>query len=128
MTNHSDDYHDDPDLTKVIEKVTKHVDTRMEYLRLIISEKVAVVSAKMGSLVIVLVLFILFFLFTNIAAALWIGKRFDDYALGFGVMSLFYLLCAIIYLLLRKPVFERKMEDSVINSLYPENDDEDENE
>jgi hypothetical protein len=119
---------DSPDLTRVIEKVNKHVDTRMEYLRLIVSEKVAIVMSKMGTVFIVLSLFLLFFLFTNIAAAFWIGKHFDNYAIGFGSISLFYLLCAIIYLLLRKPVFEKKMQDMVVNALYPEKDEEDEDE
>ena len=123
-----DDDHDSPDLTKVIEKVTKHVDTRMEYLRLTVSEKVAIVISKMGTLTIVLGLFLLFFLFTNIAAALWIGKYFDNYSIGFGSVSLFYLLLAIIYLIFRKSTFERKIQDIVINSLFPEKDEEDEDE
>lgn len=126
MTHDEDD--DSPDLTKVIEKVNKHVDTRMEYMRLLISEKVAIVMSKMGTVFIVLVLFLLFFLFINIAAALWIGKYFDCYTIGFGLISLFYLLAVIIYLLLRKSVFERKMQDMVVNALYPEKDEEDEDE
>lgn len=128
MAHYRDDDHDNPDLGKVIEKVNKHVDTRLEYLRLLVSEQVAILTSKMGTLAIVLILFLLFFLFTNIAAALWIGKRFDNYSLGFGVISLFYLLIAVVYLLLRKPVFEKRMQDTVINSLYPEKDEEDEDE
>lgn len=126
MAHDEDD--ESPDLTKVIEKVNKHVDTRMEYLRLLISEKVAIVMSKMGTMFIVLLLFLLFFLFINIAAALWIGKYFDSYAIGFGSISLFYLVAVIIYLLLRKSIFERKMQDMVVNALYPEKDEEDEDE
>lgn len=126
MAHDEDD--ESPDLTKVIEKVNKHVDTRMEYMRLLISEKVAIVMSKMGTMFIVLLLFLLFFLFINIAAALWIGKCFDSYAIGFGSISLFYLLAVIIYLLLRKSVFERKIQDMVVNALYPEKDEEDDDE
>lgn len=126
MAHDEDD--ESPDLTRVIEKVNKHVDTRMEYLRLLLSEKVAIVMSKMGTVFIVLSLFLFFFLFTNIAAALWIGKHFGNYAIGFGSISIFYLLLAIIYLLLRKPVFEKKMQDMVVNALYPEKDEEDEDE
>ncbi|MDQ3109233.1 MAG: hypothetical protein M3R17_05020, partial [Bacteroidota bacterium] len=99
-----------------------------EYLRLVISEKTAIVFSKMGTIFIVVMLFLLFFLFTNIAAAMWIGKHFDDYSLGFGSVSLFYLLLAVIYLLLRKSVFEKKMQDTVVNALYPEHAEEDEDE
>jgi hypothetical protein len=120
MAHDQEHDHDNPDLKKVIEKVNEHVDTRMTYLRLLISEKVAIVMAKMTTVTIVLGLFLLFFLFTSVAAALWIGKRFDDYSIGFGAVSLFYLLLAVIYLLLRKSVFERKIEDMVADALYPE--------
>ncbi|CAN5175807.1 hypothetical protein BH09BAC5_BH09BAC5_23030 [soil metagenome] len=126
MAHHEDDERESPDLTQVIEKVNEHVDTRMKYFRLVISEKIAMLFSSMGTIGIVLILFLLFFLFTNVAAALLIGKYFENYALGFGLMSLFYLLLAIIYLLFRKSVFEPKIQDSVINALYPENDEEDE--
>ncbi len=128
MAKHHDDDNDLPDLNKVIEKVNKHVDTRLEYIRLLVSEQVAIVTSKLLTLAVVLILFLFFFLFTNIAAAFWIGKYFDNYAIGFGSVSLFYLLIAVVYLLLRKPVFEKRMQDTVINSLYPEKDEEDEDE
>ncbi|CAN5740270.1 hypothetical protein BH11BAC7_BH11BAC7_10050 [soil metagenome] len=128
MAHDHDDHQNNPDLSEIIDKVNKHVDTRMTYGRLLISEQVAIVTSKMGTLAIVLVLFLLFFLFTNIAAALWLGKYFDNYSLGFGVVSLFYLLAAVIYLLMRKPVFEKRMQDTVINALYPEKEGEDEDE
>ena len=122
----SDDDQDHPDLSKIIAKVNEHVDTRLEYLRLLVSEKVAIVISKITSVGIVIVLFLLFFFFTNVAAAMWIGKHFNDYAIGFGSVSLFYFLLAIIYLLLRKSVFEKKMQNYIIRSLYPEEDDDDE--
>lgn len=128
MKDESKDEHDHPDLSKVVEKVNEHVETRMEYLRLIISEKVAVAIAKSTSVGIFLGLFTLFFVFVNIAVAMWIGKRYDDYAIGFGVISLFYLLLIIIYALLKKSVFEPKLEDSIIQSLYEEKEEEDEDE
>jgi hypothetical protein len=128
MAHDKEDDHDSPDLTKVIEKVNEHVDTRMAYLRLLVTERMAIAISKMGSAAIVFIFFLLFFLFTNIAAALWIGKYFDNYAIGFGAISLFYFLCAIIYLLLRKSVFEKKMQDTVVNALYPEEEEEDEDE
>ncbi len=128
MAHHHDDDNDLPDLNKVIGKVNSHVDTRLEYIRLLVSEQVAIVTSKLLTLAIVLILFLFFFLFTNIAAAFWIGKHFDNYSIGFGSVSLFYLLIAVVYLILRKPVFEKRMQDTVINSLYPEKDEEDEDE
>jgi hypothetical protein len=126
MSYDSDDDQDSPDLSKIIDKVNEHVDTRMEYLRLLLSEKVAVVISKLGSAFILIAFFLLFFLFVNVSAAMWIGKHFNDYAIGFGSVSLFYLLLIIIYLIFRNSVFEKKIQNMVIRSLYPENDEDDE--
>ncbi len=117
-----------PDWSKVIEKVNEHVDTRMQYLRLLITEKVAIMFSKMGSMFILIGLFVLFFLFISISGALWIGKYYENYALGFLMVSGFYFLIAIVYLLFRHSFFEKKMQDTVVNSLYPENEEEDEDE
>lgn len=127
MIHESDDEQDGPDLSKIIQKVNEHVDTRMEYLRLIVAEKTATVISRTATVFILITLFVLFFLFTNIAAAMWIGKYFENYAIGFGGVSVFYLVLAVIYLLLRKTVFEKKVENMVLKSLYPEDDDDDEN-
>ncbi|HET6992539.1 MAG TPA: hypothetical protein VFJ43_14495 [Bacteroidia bacterium] len=126
MSHDSDDDQDSPDLSKIIQKVNEHVDTRLEYLRLLISEKVAIVISKMSSVMILITLFLLFFFFTNVAIAMWIGKHYSDYAIGFGSVSAFYLVLAIIYLLFRNSVFEKKMQNMVLRSLYPENDEDDE--
>jgi hypothetical protein len=126
MSHHEDD-HDSPDLTKVIEKLTRHIDTRMEYLKLLISEKLAITISKTASVFILLLLFILFFLFINIAAALWIGKYYNNYAIGFGAISGFYLLLILIYAALKKSFFEKKMQDMIVNSVM-ENEEEDEDE
>jgi TRAP-type C4-dicarboxylate transport system permease small subunit len=126
MSYDSDDDQDNPDLSKIIQKVNEHVDTRMEYLRLLFAEKTAIIISKMSTVFFLSACFLLFFLFTNIAAAFWIGKHFNDYSIGFGSISLFYLLLAIIYLILRNSVFEKKIQNIVLKSLYPENDEDDE--
>ncbi len=128
MTNQPKDENEHPDLSHIVEKVHEHVDTRLEYLRLIVSEKVAVAMTKTTSLGVILSLFFLFFFFLNVAAAMWIGKHYNDYSIGFAAIAGFYLIAAFIYLLLRKSVFEKKMEDSIVKSLYAENGEDEEDE
>lgn len=123
----SEEENDHPDLSTLISKMNAHIDTRISYLRLIISEKLAIVISKMASTIIVLVIFLLFFLFLNVGVALWIGKRMNDYAMGFGIVSGFYLLCGLIYLMLRRSVFEKKMQDNIIKAMFAE-EEEDEDE
>jgi hypothetical protein len=128
MKHETEDEQDHPDLATIIQKVNEHVDTRLTYLRLNFSEKVAVVISKAGSLSIVLVLFLLFFFFLNVAAALWIGKYFGDNVIGFAAVSGFYFLISILVLIFRKSVVEKKIQDSIVKSIYPENEEDEDNE
>ena len=125
--NDVDSENDHPDLSKITGKIHEHIDTRLEYLRLVMSEKITLALVRIMSAGIVLCLFLLFFLFVNVAAAIWIGKHYNDYAIGFGSIALFYFLAALIYLMLRKSVFEKKMANSIVKSLFEEEgEDEDE--
>src|ERR1041385_5540349 len=127
MLNDSESENDQPDISRITKKIHDHIDTRLEYLRLIISEKITLALVRMASSAIVICLFLFFFLFVNIAAGFWIGKTFDNYAIGFGIVALFYFAATLIYLALRKSVFEKKMANSIIKSLFEE-EEEDEDE
>jgi hypothetical protein len=74
---------------------------------------------------IVMLLFVLFLLFASLAAGIWIGKLYNDYVIGFGAVGGFYLLALLIYLALRKRVFEKRMLDSVVTTLCAEHENED---
>jgi len=130
MSQHNDNDLQHPDISRIVHKVSDHVETRIEYVRLILLEKLSIAFVKMASTGIIFALFLLFFFFLNVAAAFWIGRHYNNNAIGFGMMALFYLTAALIYLLFRKPVFEKKMLDSVIASLFAEqeNSDDDEDE
>ncbi|HEU4717446.1 MAG TPA: hypothetical protein VFU15_06425 [Bacteroidia bacterium] len=117
-----------PDFAGMFRRLNDHVETRLEYMRLLISEKIAIAFAKAMSGAIQAGIFLLFFFFLNVAAACWIGKHYGDYAIGFGVVSGFYFLCWLIYMALRKSVFEKKMQDSFVKALFTEQDEEDDDE
>ncbi|HTL80791.1 MAG TPA: hypothetical protein VL651_03755 [Bacteroidia bacterium] len=120
MKHDNEEEHDHPELSDLISKVNDHVDTRMQYLRLIVSEKIAIAASRLYSSTILLVAVIFFFLFISITAALCIGKHYGDNVVGFGAVSGFYFICLIIYMLLRKPVFEKKMQDNIVRSMFEE--------
>lgn len=130
MPTHTRGDQDDPDFPKLVTRIGDHLETRLEYTRLVVFEKIAVASVKTASAGIMLKLFSLFFFFLSVAMAAWIGRYYDDYVIGFGAVALFYLLVLLVYLALRKLVFEKKMLDSVVTTLCAEheNDDDDDDE
>jgi uncharacterized membrane protein YqjE len=61
-------------------------------------------------------------LFLSIASALWIGQVLNNYALGFLIVALLYLvlMLAIIYLI--KPLITKPIFKSIIDALDDENE------
>ena len=117
----------------LIDKIGDYAHTSADLIKLKIIQKVADVISALVSRVLIFLLFILFSLFVNIGIALYIGKLFDQAYLGFLIMSLFYLLLAVVLYrysdaLIGKPVSNRIVEQMLdqvdIEDLVKGNDEE----
>lgn len=128
MSDYHHEHHDDPTLAGLARRVTEHVESRIEYAKLSLYEKFATVMVKRYSLGIIIALFLFVLLFVSVAGGMWLGKKYDDYAIGFATVGGAYAVLLLLYLLMRKSVFERKMLDSVITMLCAEQEEEDEDE
>jgi hypothetical protein len=69
-----------------------------------------------------------FLLFCSTAGALWLGRKYDDYAMSFGIVGGIYFLLFLLYIALRKPVIDKKLIDKVIASMSTEEEEDDEDE
>jgi divalent metal cation (Fe/Co/Zn/Cd) transporter len=114
-----------PDFGNLAEKLSSHVETRLNYYQLVAVEKIAVAATRATSKILLLSLVMLFAAFLGITGGLLIGRAMNDTVAGFAIVTGVYLLAVLLYLLLRRSVFERKMTDSYIASMLYENDDED---
>lgn len=128
MSDYQHEHHNDPTLAGLARRVSEHVESRVEYAKLTMYEKLAVVQVKRYSLGIIIAIFLFVLLFVSVAAGIWLGKKYEDYAIGFAIVGGVYVVLLLLYLLLRKSVFERKMLDSVITMLCAEQDDDDDDE
>lgn len=115
-------------IPELIKKVTQHAQTRLDYAQLTLVEKISKAYARHISDGLMVRIFCMGALFVGLAASAWLGKYFDDYAKGFGVVALFFFALFALYIILRKTVINPKLTDKVIHSLYAEeeNDDDDE--
>ena len=50
-------------LEPIVKKIIEHTDTRIEYTKVVLTEKVANIAAKMAGALLLLVLFLLFYFF-----------------------------------------------------------------
>jgi protein-S-isoprenylcysteine O-methyltransferase Ste14 len=105
----------------VFSAITDHVKdyakTRIAYYKLVAAEGAgkAAAGAAVGVL---LALFGLFFLlFISITGALAIGHALDNNVYGFLIISGFYLLCAILVLVLKNSLIETPIINGIIKAI-----------
>lgn len=97
--------------------IADYVDARIELIKLDVFEKVAKVTAALFSSVVVALLgfFLLFFL--SMSAGFYLARLFDNEAIGFLIVTGFYLLLFAIVISRKKDFMEKYIIDRVIGEL-----------
>jgi len=73
-----------------------------EYYKAITYEKLVVIISGISILAILFITINLFLLFIAIGLALYIGKLFGSFALGFVILGFVYLLIGLLFYIMRK--------------------------
>ncbi len=97
--------------------IADYVEARIELIKLDVFEKVAKVTAALFSSVVVALLgfFLLFFL--SMSAGFYLARLFDNEAIGFLIVTGFYLLLFAIVISRKKDFMEKYIIDRVIGEL-----------
>jgi len=101
----------------LIHKVERYVKTRLDLLKLNLVEQTAEIISTLFSGLIFIIIFAIFTLFVNIGVSLFIGKLLNDNALGFLLVSLFYLIIGIIFYFYRGKWIKTPLSNLIINKL-----------
>jgi len=104
------------------------LDARVEYTRLYLVEKVSKIFADLVTSTTVIVCFILAFLFGSVTLALYLSEVLGSYAGGFGCVSLFYILLAIIVYLTKDKYIEKAIINVAIRKYFDKLADKEEDE
>lgn len=81
-----------------------YMEHRLQHLRLSFLERLSKSSSLLALGLIIAFLGFSAFCFALIALGFFLGDIFGSYALGFGTVSLFWLLFLVVILLLREPI------------------------
>jgi uncharacterized membrane protein len=87
-----------------------YLETRAEYTRFYLLEKVSRLVADIITNTFMIICFILAFLFAIITLALFLGELLNSYAAGFGIVTLLLVLIAVVVMALKN-----KVETAIIN-------------
>lgn len=101
----------------LFEKVENYANTSIDLLKLNTVEKSADVLSSLTSVIVIFMVVAMFTLFVNIGVSLYIGKLLHDNYLGFFIVSLFYLVIAIVAFIFRHKLLKIPVSNMVITKL-----------
>ena len=108
----------------LVKNISEHIETRLEYAKLVTVEKLAIVLSRIISFGIIAALLFVLLLVFSVGCSLWIGDVLGSPYKGFMVVSGVYLLFILILLAFRKRFFEKKLIDIFITLSLAESGDE----
>lgn len=118
----------DKSIEDLVDDAKGFLEARVEYTRLYLVEKVSKVFADLVTSTAVIVCFIFAFLFGSVTLALYLSDLLGSYAGGFGCVSLFYILLAIIVYLTKDKYIEKAIINVAIRKYFDKLADKEEDE
>ena len=118
----------DKSIEDLVDDAKGFLEARVEYTRLYLVEKVSKVFADLVTSTAVIVCFILAFLFGSVTLALYLSDLLGSYAGGFGCVSFFYILLAIIVYLTKDKYIEKAIINVAIRKYFDKLADKEEDE
>ena len=108
----------DKSIEDLVDDAKGFLEARVEYTRLYLVEKVSKIFADLVTSTAVIVCFILAFLFVSVTLALYLSDVLGSYAGGFGCVSLFYILLAVIVYLTKDKYIEKAIINVAIRKYF----------
>ena len=109
-------------LDRLVENLSDHIETRFDYTRLWMVEKIAVAASQTVPYIAVLICISIFLLFGSITLALLLGKYCNDNLTGFAIVSGLYFLLAVVFYLARNS-WKNKLADKMVASFFDDEND-----
>jgi len=101
----------------LIEKGSQYGKTTLELLKLKTLDKSADVVSNLVSWLVVAIFAVFFFLILNIGVALWLGELLGKSYYGFFALAGFYAFLALVFLIFRKQLIKKPVNNSIINQV-----------
>ena len=107
-------------IESLIEKGEEYGKTTLELLKLKTIDKSSDVASNLVSWIVVIVFAVLFFTIANIGVALWLGELMGRNYLGFFSVAGFYAFLTLIFLIFRKQLVKRPVNNSIVQQFLDE--------
>ncbi len=95
-----------------------YLETRVEYTRLYLVEKISKVFADLVTTATVIICFVLAFLFGTFTLALYLSDVLGTYTRGFGCVALIYIILAIVVYFTKDKYIEKAIINFAIRKYF----------
>jgi len=102
----------------ILSDAKDYIETRIEYARLQMVEKASKIFADLLTSATVTICFGLAFLFGSITLALFLSDVLGSFSMGFGCVSLIYLIVAIVVYLTKDKYIEKAIVNMAIRKYF----------
>lgn len=110
--------------TATRKELEQYVSDRLLLLKMQGTEKAGKVMASLVFFLVAAMLFFFLLLFLGLMAGFYFGILTDNLYIGFGIVSIFYILMIALLVIFRRKL-ERKLMDTVIRIIFDKEEDED---
>ena len=104
-------------IEEIAVRLKQYVNTSYELNKLEITERISVLGASLTSITLLLVIELMFALFTSISVAYYISNRLEDKVSGFAIVAGFYFLLGLIVIVVRKNTINKSLRDKIIRKI-----------
>ncbi|HKG06442.1 MAG TPA: phage holin family protein [Pedobacter sp.] len=118
----------DKSIEDLYEDAKSYLDTRVEYTRLYLLEKISKIFADIVTNAAVIICFILAFLFGTFTLALFLSDVLHSYTKGFGCVALVYVFLALLVYFTKEKYIEKAIINFTIRNYFNKLADKDEEE
>ena len=105
-------------IESLFEDAKDYIDTRVEYTRLYLVEKISKIFADVVTNAIVIICFILAFLFGTFTLALFLSDVLGSHTRGFGCVAILYILLALIVYATKEKYIEKAIINFTIRNYF----------
>lgn len=102
----------------IITLLKEYVSDKIELVRLTIIERIVLVLANLITDGLVIILFILTLFFGSIALGFYFSELLNSYAGGFGLITLLYLIIAVIIILIKDNYIEKRLHNFTVKRFF----------
>src|SRR6187455_755963 len=104
-------------LTDIRKELAEYLDIRLEVIKLKTFEKTSTIASSLVSGLILVFLLLFFTLFLFVTLGFYFSSLLGSYTSGFGIITGFYLALVLIFLAVRKKVFEKFLTNKIVEAL-----------